>query len=188
MPLAVSPIDIGADAAFGVLVAGVGTAVVVTWRRATRRIRRFKSSPGARGAIAFYETMRAPGGLRANRTPARLRLELWQAVAATTRAVNKAIEAGAPLGELPALTRRLHAAAGDLDRLLSIAGGVRTDAAPVADLRRQVGEALHAAEVIRTAALASASDMLQLSQLAADAEREVQSVAAGVDRARTALH
>lgn len=189
MVLGVTPVELGVEVTAGVLVAGAATAAAVTVRRVRRRWRALKASPAARGVMALLDAVRTPGGLRAGVTPARLRLDLWQAVGAATRAVRQASGAGAALGDLPSLTRRLRQAAEDLDRALAMAGGLDVSAPTVVDVHRQVAEAMRASQSIRTAALASAGDAAgaRLEQLAADAEQELESVNAGVARARRAL-
>ena len=189
MVLGVTPVELGVEVTAGVLVAGAATAAAVTVHRVRRRLRALKASPAARGVVALLDAVRTPGGLRAGVTPARLRLDMWQAVGAATRAVRQASGAGAVLGDLPSLARRLRRAAEDLDRVLAMAGGLDVSAPAVVDVRRQVAEAVRASESIRTAALASAGDAAgaRLDRLAADAEHELESVNAGLARARLAL-
>lgn len=183
----VSAVLIGALVVMGALALLVVTAAALIWRRWRRRLRALRASAGVRTAVALLGVFR--GGRSGFAGPARLRFELWQSVAAATRAVRAAHEAGASMADLPALCRRLNDAAGDLDRLLVMASGIDPASPPVAELRRQVGEALDASNAIRVAALASANDAASASvgELAADAGREVQAVAAGVARTRSAF-
>lgn len=185
MVLGVTPVDLGVDLTAGALVAAAAAAVAVAVRRVRRRWLAIKASPAARGALALLDATRTPGGLRAGAGAARIRVDLWQAVGAATRAVRHASEAGGVLGDLPALTRRLRRAAEDLDRALAATGGLDPTAASVVEVRRQAAEAVRAGESIRMAALASVGDVAgaRLERLAADASQELESVTTGLARA-----
>ncbi len=114
-----------------------------------------------------------------------LRRQLWQGVGDADRAVRDAVDAGAPVGDLPSLDRRLRATATALDRLLAT-----DDDRHLADVRRQVADVLSTAAAIRSAATSAAVALISdatdvhLRELVADTDREVQSLAAGVDRSR----
>jgi hypothetical protein len=114
-----------------------------------------------------------------------LRRQLWQGVGDADSAVRDAAAAGAPVGDLPSLHRRLRSTATALDGLLATA-----DDQHLSDVRRQVADVLSTASAIRSAATAAtvavvsdATDM-HLRELVADTDREAQSLAAGVDRSR----
>ena len=182
-----TPVLLGALVALVLLGAAAMTAAYLVWRRVRRRWRALRNHAGLRAAVALAGTVRA--GRLGTPPIARLRFELWQSVSMATRAVRGAAEAGAAMADLPALCRRLRAAAEDLDRLLLMATGLDARAPQVGELRRQVAEALDASDAIRLAALASAGDAAsaRMGTLAADAGREVEAVAAGVARSRVAL-
>jgi hypothetical protein len=187
---------VGAVAAQGVSQAGiviavlgaliVGGAFVVIYR-IRARWRALRARADFRLGLSWIGSWRTAG---AGGGPARWRRELWQGVADATRALRDAEEAaGGPLGDLRSLNRRLRATADELDRLLGMAVGMPSATPEVAELRRQVGDALAASSAIRRAALASASTTTgaRAGELASDAVREVESVAAGVEKSRTAL-
>lgn len=160
------------------------TVVAVVWHRLRRRWRAIRSSAALRSGVALLWSFRV-----GSREPApRMRYELWQSVSDATRAVRAALEAGAPLGDLPSLSRRLRAAADDIDRMLAVAVRLDPGAPAMEGLRGRVAEVRDAASAIRSAALASASDAAsdRVQALAEDALREVQCVAAGVARSRAA--
>lgn len=107
-----------------------------------------------------------------------------------TRALRGAEStAGGPIGDLRSLNRRLHGTAEELDRLLVVASGMPSGSPEIAEVGHQVGDALAASSALRRAALASASATTgaRAGELASDAVREVESVAAGVEKSRTAL-
>jgi|GEM_PF-731450 len=112
-----------------------------------------------------------------------VRRRLWEAVGDANRAVGDAVAAGAPVGDLPSLNRRLRATAEALDRLLATGDDGR-----LAGVRRQVADLLSTAGAIRAAAnaamVAAVSDATEvhLRELVADTDREVQSLTAGIDR------
>lgn len=187
-------------AAVALVVAGVGVlggAVIVTWLRIRRRWRAVRSSAALRTGVALLGVLRSGAGLRfaadvrswRREDPALLRLQLWQSVDAATRALQAAERAGGTVGDLPSLSRRLRAAADDLDRLLVLAGGPDPLTVPDAGLGRQVAEVRDAAQSIRRAALVSAGDAaaVRTGPLTEDARREVDSVTAGVARAAAVL-
>ncbi len=170
-------------AVLGVLV--VGGAIVVV-HRIRARWRAFRARADIRVGLSWIGSWRKAGGSGA----ARWRYELWQGVADATRALREAeVASGSPLGELRSLNRRLRGTADELDRLLGMASGMPSATPEVAELRRQVADALAASSAIRRAALASASTTTgaRAGELASDAVREVESVAAGVEKSRAAL-
>lgn len=128
----------------------------------------------------------AAGDLRTVPVPD-LRRQLWQGVGGADRAVRDAVVAGAPVGDLPSLLRRLRSTADALDRLLADGDDRELDR-HLADVRRQVADVLSTAAAIRSAATAatvavvSDATEVHLQELVVDTDREVRSLAAGVDR------
>jgi hypothetical protein len=175
------------------IVAGIGAVVLVVVavavHRLRKRLRELRSHTAVRTAVALAGVLRAGPGAAVTHGPARWRYELWQAVGATTRAVEGAQRAGAPVADLPHLARRLRATADELDGLLAMAAGIHPTTTEVEGLRRHLDETLDAASSIRRAALASAADAAstRVDALAADAGREVASLAAGIARAKSAV-
>lgn len=175
----------GADVVAG-LAALMAVGAFVVLHRLRARWRALRARADVRAGLSWIGSWRtARGG-----APARWRYELWQSVADATRALQSAeAAAGGAIGELRSLNRRLRATAEELDRLLVVAAGMPSATPAVSEVRRQVGEALAASSAIRRAALASASSTTatRAGELASDAMRELQSVAAGVRRSRAAL-
>ncbi len=173
------------------IIAGLGALVVVcalvVLHRLRARWRAVRARADVRAGLSWISAWRNVG---AGGGPARWRYELWQGVADATRALQGAeTAAGGRIGELRSLNRRLRETAVELDRLLGMAAGMASTTPEVAELRRQVGDALAAASAIRRAALASASTTTgaRAGELASDAAREVEVVTAGVERSRAAL-
>ncbi len=112
-----------------------------------------------------------------------LRRQLWRGVGDAEGAVRDAVLAGAPVGDLPSLSRRLRSTAEALDRLLA-----GDDDRHLAGVRRQVADVVSTAAAIRSAATAatvavvSDATEVRLRDLVADTDREVHSLAAGIDR------
>jgi hypothetical protein len=171
-------------AGLGALV--VGGALVVVYR-IRERWRALRGRADVRAGISWISSWRTAGNGGA---ASRWRYELWQGVSDATRALRDAeAAAGGPIGDLRSLNRRLRVTADELDRLLGMAVGMHSSSPEVAELRRQVGDALAASSAIRRAALAAASATTgaRAGELASDAVREVESVAAGVEKSRAAL-
>jgi hypothetical protein len=175
----------------GIVLAGFGAVVLggvlLVVYRIRRRWRALRARADVRAGLSWIGSWRAtgPGG-----GPARWRYELWQGVADATRALLGAESAvGGPIGDLRSLNRRLRSTAEELDGLLGMASGMAVGTPEVAKLRHQVADALAASAAIRRAALASASSTsaARAGELALDAQREVESVSAGVERSRAAL-
>ena len=103
--------------------------------------------------------------------------KMWRTVAGAEDAVRRCAKAGAPVGDLPGLCRRLRSVAGDVERTLRL-GAVGS--------RRQAAEVMVAAGDVRGAAAAAMADLSgpRARALAADAEREVRSISAGLDAGR----
>lgn len=182
---------------FGVFVIVlVAVSVYFLYREARRRWRVLRNHAVTQVGVAAYGAIRQSPmwsrfgpGRHALATPARLRHELSRDVTAATRAVREAQDAGASVGGLPALCRRLADSAADLDRLLVMAGGLDASAPAMADLRRQVLEVLEASTSIRLAALAAGNDAasMRVKSLTADAEGEIRCLDAGVAQSQAAF-
>ena len=179
----------------GAVVAAATVAGLVAWRALRRRWRRVASHAAVRTAAAIWATTGAgqrwvpnAGADITRWSPQRARREMRRAVGDAEAAVRSAAEAGAPVGELPDLCRRLEAGAGDVDRLLNMgaAVGLGTEAGGV---HRQVAEVLAASSSIRLAAVTAASDATapRIGSLASDADREVECLTAGLASARASL-
>lgn len=170
------------------VVAAVGTVV---WVR--RRWRRLVSDLRGRAALATAGAGRAgwrwllahPVPDRRSWSAVRARRQVLVAVAAAERAVDHAGAAGAPVGELRSLCRRLRTSADALDAVLAT-GGRRGDTAETGngDALSQAGELVAVAQRIRTsAALLVSSGAYRLDPtLGADADRELAAVVAGARR------
>ncbi len=186
----------------GVVLGGTALAAVLVWRSLRRRWRLLATHAAARtasglwtGAAALLESVGAGSRLSAGHgdistwPPARSRREVRRAVDEAEAAVRGAADAGAPVGELPDLCRRLRAGAQDLDRLLATGGDVRHPRSGVGVLQPQVAEVLSASSSIRRAAVTAAGDATgpRLASLADDADREVRCLSAGVASARTSV-
>src|ERR1700733_4369479 len=144
------------------LVAAV-TAALLVGRTLRRRWRLLRSHGLVIGALAVWD---ATAALRAHRRPARapadltwgsprqVRRSLWRAVDCATESVQTAADLGARGAELPGLSRRIGAAASDLDRVLRLEP--REPVPP--SIRGQVVELMRAADDVRRIAIASAGD------------------------------
>jgi hypothetical protein len=157
------------------------TAAVVVWRLWRLLRRRLRASPSLRAVQAWT----APPGPR--RQVAGLRRELAEAGQLTSRALAVVRAAGGPVGELPHLARRLERLAGTLDAELRLLAAEPDPAElarvlPAAEAR--VADVTRVAHRIRRAAGAGlgAGTAAELAPLAAEVEREVAALDAGVDR------
>ena len=114
-----------------------------------------------------------------------IRRDLWRAVAGSERAVGHLRAAGAPLGDLPSLVRRLRSAATDLDRSLQIAQDSASATGTTEALSRDLGLLRSAAEHIqRSAAIAlGASASPAVGALVDDTRRELAAFSAAISRA-----
>jgi hypothetical protein len=109
------------------------------------------------------------------------RRDLRLSVAAAERAVDVAAAAGAPVGELRSLSRRLRTSADALDASLAIDQWRATRSTGVPDIGRQVDELLRASADIHESAarmLTTTSGVVQTGLLE-DAQRELAAVSAG---------
>lgn len=179
-------------AAVGAVLALCAAAAVgaVLWAR--RRWRRLRSELGSRAQALLLVAGRAgwrwvltrPAPDRRWVATTARRRQLLRAVADAERAVAVADAAGAPIGDLRSLTRRLRSSADSLDASMSIDRRHAPGPQEPAGWSEQVDELLQAAAHIRTAAVRalSATTDHHRTGLAADAERELVAVSAGVGR------
>jgi hypothetical protein len=110
---------------------------------------------------------------------------MWRAVDQAEAAVRAAAGVGAPTASLPSLCHRLREAAIGIDQVLRV-----DPAGPVPPaVAEQAVDVVRAAGDLQRAAVASASDATgqQVSDLAHDADQEIQLLAAGLASARTVL-
>ncbi len=157
-------------------------------RYARRRWRRWLGGPG--GAVGVVLTGGLGGSLFSLADPrwwsAQLdRQRMWRSVAAATSAVERARAAGAPVGNLPRLSRRLKAAAADLDPVVALTHHAsRTDHRARCELR----SLLEAAEELRTAAVEALHDHAQphVADVVSSVRLEAAAFHAGLARARQA--
>jgi hypothetical protein len=197
-----TPVIVGALLFLCVAVAVVLAAGFYGWRWARRRLlvaraawrgieRAWMATRTGRTVLGGWHhltgtTAVAPAGDVRTAPPAELRGQLWQGIGDADRAVRDAVAAGAPVGDLPSLSRRLRSTADALDGLLVAAG----DGEHLVGVRRQVADVLSTASAIRSAATAatvavvSDATEVRLRHLVADTDREVHSLATGVDRSR----
>ena len=113
------------------------------------------------------------------------RQRMWRAVTSAQRAVGAAGRAGAPVGDLPAVTRQLVSAARTVDAALRASAGARGPVSQVATERRRIESA---AQAIQVAALESLETLagVDVGTLVSTVHHEVVAVAAGVRAARIA--
>jgi hypothetical protein len=113
---------------------------------------------------------------------ARARQELWRAVSAAGHAVTAARQAGAPIGELDTLCRRLRHAAADADRALAVARRAPAAAGELDPVSSQIGDLVKTAGLIHDAAASAVASVYQptATSLAGDARREAVALSAGI--------
>jgi hypothetical protein len=111
--------------------------------------------------------------------------KMWRAVGDAERAVSAATDAGAPVGDLPALVRRLHIVADEVEGIQRLAPA-RAGHDVAESQRQKMSDVVTAAHDIHRAAVAATGDMSdpKLRALVADANHEVQAIATGVARSR----
>jgi len=170
----------------------VGTVGVVTWavvavRRRYRALRRRVEALRDGGAVAEIVRQldaawrRYPVTDASWRRSRRAQRSMWMAVEGSEKAVRHAEAAGAPVGDLPSLARRLHQSAGDVDRLLSLqahgAPGTGTDEAYA-----QAASVTSAAQEIHRAATVSLHRFTSpdVAAVAAATSAEVQALHEGL--------
>ncbi|HYA68187.1 MAG TPA: hypothetical protein VED63_05590 [Acidimicrobiales bacterium] len=171
-------------AAFVVVAALCATTVLAAfWLR--RRWARLRSVVACRSRALLEKgelwVLACPLPDRSWRSATRARRRLWRSVGAAEQAVNLARSAGAPLGDLEGLARRLHRAAIAVDASLRIAGrdhGPADHGAVFAQVHELEAAAGH---IERAAATAQAwITRPETAGLVAEAEREAAAIAAAV--------
>ncbi len=186
------PVLIGLVVWTACMVVAALTVGLLLWRRLRRGWRGIRSHGAVAGVVTVWEATesalrRRTGPLEATdleRWPARrLRKELWRSVDRAAAAVRVADEAGGTTAELPALSRRIRAAAAELDKVLRVDLSARTPAV----VEEQVLEIMRAADDVRMAAIASAGDAgaQRVRELTVDAGRELEILDAVLVSTRT---
>ncbi len=130
---------------------------------------------GRAGRDAFSWTTVAP------------RRRLWRAVRAAEDAVGHATAVGAPVGDLPSLSRRLRTAAAGVDRALCAAGASGGALRPLpADVARELADVIEAAHGIHANAVAAITETTRPSThaLVADVLNETQALEAAFTTSR----
>ena len=164
---------------------GVGAWVLVRlrrrWRR--RRERAYAASvlrvPLRRATESLCSTLGSPSWWLVQRD----RHGMWRSVATARRAVSIAERAGAPVGELPQLTRRLQHAAKGVDAALRASSGERRITRELCADRSRIEAA---AIDIRAAAVASLDAMrVGVEPVISAIAVETAALAAGVESARS---
>lgn len=171
---------------FVALVAASAAVVVHVFRRWRTRVgllravlrRTPRALPVGRVGAVLTGTLASPSWWLSQRD----RHGMWRSVVSAEHAVTVAARAGAPVGDLPALTRRLHRAAAGLDAAMRAAGSDRGLLAGAAAERRRI-EAT--AAQVRAAAVASLSaTTADVQPVLSALSVELDAVAAGVRAAR----
>jgi hypothetical protein len=188
------PILAGALALLALIGAGLMVGGYLLWRYGRRRWRAFHSHGAVIGAVALWEAvggLRRGGAVRASDdevrrwTSRKVRREMWRSVDGAESAVRAAADVGAPTAELPALCRRLQAAAVDLDKVL------RTDPSGSAlqEIASLAGDVMRAATDVQQAAVGAAGEAsgYRVQALTEDAASEIRLLDAGLASAQSAL-
>jgi hypothetical protein len=117
----------------------------------------------------------------------RVRRRMWVAVEDAEIAVAHADSHDAPVADLPAVCRSLHAVAGELDGLLRLERRLPQGADRADAVRRQVAEVIGAARDVQAAALRAGSDATepQVRSMVRHARDEVDIVSAALARLRS---
>ena len=179
----------GAAAVLAALVA----AGLVAWHLARRRWRVWRNRAAARTLASAWaltsslEVRRLLAGDLSGLSSLRVSRRLWVAVDAAQQGVDHAEAAGASVGDLPALSRRLREVATDVDRVVRLDAASGHPGRRVPDeVRHQVADVMTAARDIQVAAAAAVSDVAapRARSLAADADQELRALAAGLERSQ----
>jgi hypothetical protein len=166
------------------MVAVTATFVVRVVRRRYRAVRSWLQPPGFRpmsrsdlpaARAAAATTLGSPAWWAVQRD----RHRMWRAVSSAEHAVAVARGAGAPVGDLPILSRQLTSAAAGVDALLRASSRTRSLRREAVAERRQVESAAAdlyraALDSLRVAAAAGTEPVLSAVRL------EVEALAAGV--------
>jgi hypothetical protein len=117
----------------------------------------------------------------------RVRRRMWVAVEDAEIAVAHADSHDAPVADLPAVCRSLHAVACELDGLLRLERRLPQGADRADAVRRQVAEVIGAARDVQAAALRAGSDATepQVRSMVRHARDEVDIVSAALARLRS---
>jgi hypothetical protein len=183
----------------GLVVLAVLVAAFVVARSYVRRHwRLLHGHIAVRGVLATLALLAAGRERYAGRASARdlsrgatprVRRRMWVAVEDAEIAVAHAESRDAPVAELPAVCRSLHAVAGELDGLLRLErrlpkGASRVEAEAV---RRQVAEVIEAARDVQSAAVQAGSNATepQVRSLVRHARDEVDILSAALSRMRS---
>lgn len=191
MNASLEPVLLGGTLAAVLVIAAAAVAGLMLWRSAKRRWRMVRNHTATQTAVALWgvasslEARRLLSGDLSGLATLRASRRMWRAVEVAERGVGHADGVGAAVGDLPALCRRLRSVATDVDRQvqLEVAAGSPGRSAHV---RRQVADVMAAARDIQQAAAVSVGDVTgpRARELAVDADREIRSLSAGLDRAR----
>jgi hypothetical protein len=173
----------GALIVIAALMVATAVAAFIGFRLVRRKWRLVKVTVAVRTATAIWNGTET---LRGTWNPYRARRAMWRSVTGAERAVADAERAGASMGDLPALCRRLRTGATSVDGLLDLGTGLPGGTAAV---RREVDDVMAAARGIHHAAVRAGRDVAApgIQALLADAERELECVAEGVAVSRSAL-
>jgi hypothetical protein len=177
----------------GMVAAGV--ALLLIGRTLLRRWRLLRSHGAVVAALAVWDatsswrSRRRPpdpaavSGEKFWSSPRDVRRALRRSVDAAVDSVRTADELGAPVAELPAVCRRLQAAATDLDRVIRLdqAGSVPPS------VRGQVRDVVQAATDVRRVAVAAAGHACDpaVAELVRDVADEARLLEAGLARTRS---
>ena len=188
----VGPFLAGAFFAFVLFAGMVAVAAYAGWRVLRRRWRRAALHPAVRTASALWTAVAATSlghwlssGEAGQVAAHRGSWKMWRAVGDAERAVSAATDAWAPVGDLPALVRRLHIVADEVEGIQRLAPA-RAGHDVAESQRQKMSDVVTAAHDIHRAAVAATGDMSdpKLRALVADANHEVQAIATGVARSR----
>ncbi|MGO8871007.1 MAG: hypothetical protein ACLQPH_06310 [Acidimicrobiales bacterium] len=188
------PLLTAASVFLAFVVGGAALGTFLAWRYGRRKWRAFHSHGAVVGARTLWEATwsgrlrQRPAASSADMrewTSRRVRKELWRSVDQADAAVRTADDLGGPTASLPSLCGRLREAAIALDRVLRV-----EPAGPAPEeMAAQAADVMQAAEDVRRAAVASASDATgqRVRDLARDADQELQCLDAGLASTRAAL-
>jgi len=161
----VGPFLAGAFFAFVLFAGMVAVAAYAGWRVLRRRWRRAALHPAVRTASALWTAVAATSlghwlssGEAGQVAAHRGSWKMWRAVGDAERAVSAATDAGAPVGDLPALVRRLHIVADEVEGIQRLAPA-RAGHDVAESQRQKMSDVVTAAHDIHRAAVAATGDM-----------------------------